>query len=137
RPWLFYTAACFAALALGLLSVGIWLAVSANTRLAKPRPSHLLLDRQGRYLGEVPGEAGDIGYWPLPPMLPERIVTVTLETEDRLYYEHTGVRFGSLLRAAWQNVSHARVVSGGSTLPMQVARMQRPAARSLWAKFRE
>lgn len=137
RPWLFYPAALFCALALGLLCVGIGLAVSANTRLAQPQSSQLLLDRQGRYLGEVPGEGGEIGYWPLPPVLPERIVTVTLETEDRLYYEHSGVRFGSLLRAAWQNVTHARIVSGGSTLPMQVARMQHPSARSLWAKLRE
>ena len=69
------------------------------------------------------GEGGELGYWPLAPVLPDRIAAVTLETEDRHFYEHSGVYVRSLARAAWQNLSHLRVVSGGSTLPMQVARM--------------
>lgn len=120
-----------------LVLCGAWLYGHTDSRLLRPRPSRLLLDRHGRYLGEVPGEGGELGYWPLGPVLPERIVAVTLETEDRHFYEHSGVYVRSLGRAAWQNLSHLRVVSGGSTLPMQVARMQRPAARSLWAKLRE
>lgn len=137
RPWLSCVALFIAVLTLGMLGLGTFFAIRADTQLHKPRPSHLLLDRQGRYLGEVPGDGGEIGYWPLPSVLPDRIVLVTLETEDRLFYEHSGVRFGSLLRAAWQNLSHLRTVSGGSTLPMQVARMQRPVARSFLAKLRE
>ncbi|HRI51213.1 MAG TPA: penicillin-binding protein 1C [Pseudomonadota bacterium] len=120
-----------------VLVQGAWLYFRADARLVTPRPSRLLLDRHGRYLGEVPGEGGELGYWPLAPVLPERIAAVTLETEDRHFYEHSGVYVRSLGRAAWQNLSHLRVVSGGSTLPMQVARMQHPAARSLLAKLRE
>jgi penicillin-binding protein 1C len=108
-----------------------------ESRLVVPRPSHLLLDRHGRYLGEVPGEAGELGYWPLPAVLPERVVIATLQTEDRYFYEHAGVRVSSVARAAWQNLKNRRVISGGSTLPMQVARLQHPAARSLRAKLRE
>lgn len=119
------------------LTASLWLGWRSDDRLLTPRPSRLLLDRHGRYLGEVPGEGGELGYWPLAPLLPERIAAVTLETEDRHFYEHSGVYPRSLARAAWQNLSHLRVVSGGSTLPMQVARMQRPAARSIFAKLRE
>ena len=68
------------------------------------RPSHLLLDRAGRYLGEVPGSDEAYGYWPLPEVLPEKIVVTTLETEDRHFYEHGGVHLPSVARALWQNL---------------------------------
>lgn len=108
-----------------------------DARLLTPHASHLLLDRHGRYLGEVPGTNGDLGYWPLPAALPDKIVVATLETEDRHFYDHPGVYWRSILRAVLQNVRNLRVISGGSTLPMQVARLQHPASRSLWAKARE
>lgn len=122
---------------LALLATAAYVLVTSDSRLAGPRPSRLLLDRHGRYLGEVPGEGEEMGYWPLPAALPRRIVVATLETEDRHFYEHGGVRWRSLLRAAWQNLKNRRIISGGSTVPMQVARMQHPASRSLFAKLRE
>lgn len=114
---------------------GLWL--SAHRELVHPRPSHLVLDRRGRYFGEVPGEDGELGYWPPPYQLPDKLVRATLETEDRYFFEHRGVRWGSLARAAWQNLKNRRVISGASTVPMQVARMQTPGRRSLWRKARE
>lgn len=43
--------------------------------------------------------------------------------EDGRYYNRGPVDFVSLARAAWQAVQYRRVVSGGSTIPMQLARM--------------
>jgi penicillin-binding protein 1C len=122
---------------MALLVAGVCFYRSLDARLLTPHPSHLLLDRHGRYLGEVPGTNGDLGYWPLPAALPDKIVVATLETEDRHFYDHPGVYWRSILRAVLQNVRNLRVISGGSTLPMQVARLQHPASRSLWAKLRE
>ena len=110
---------------------------SLNANLATHSPSHLLLDRRGRYLGEVPSSNEMLGYWPLPAVLPEKIAVATMETEDRFFYQHPGVYWPSFLRAILQNVKNLRVVSGASTLAMQVARMQHPDTRSLWAKARE
>jgi penicillin-binding protein 1C len=118
-------------------SVVVALAVSATRELKTPPPSTLLLDRHGDYLGENPTTGDMLGFWPLPTTLPERVVIATLETEDRTFFEHAGVRPGAILRAAWQNVTSGRVVSGASTLPMQVARMQDPARRTLASKARE
>ncbi len=119
------------------LAATAWFISTLDARLLTPSPSHLILDRRGRYLGEVPGDDGNLGYWPLPAALPEKMVVATLETEDRHFYEHPGVYWRSILRAVLQDATHLRVISGGSTVPMQVARLQHPAARSLWAKARE
>ncbi|MDF2642929.1 MAG: penicillin-binding protein, partial [Pseudomonas sp.] len=49
-------------------------------------------------------------------------IEALLTYEDRWFYSHPGVNPLALARATWQNLSDARVVSGGSTLSMQVAR---------------
>ncbi|MDF2643353.1 MAG: penicillin-binding protein, partial [Pseudomonas sp.] len=48
-----------------------------------------------------------------------------------------GVNPLALARATWQNLSDARVVSGGSTLSMQVARLLDPHSRTLLGKLRQ
>ncbi|WP_423213612.1 peptidoglycan glycosyltransferase PbpC, partial [Pseudomonas viridiflava] len=60
-----------------------------------------------------------------------------LTYEDRWFYSHPGVNPLALVRATWQNVSGARVVSGGSTLSMQVARLLDPHSRTLFGKLRQ
>lgn len=46
-----------------------------------------------------------------------------LHYEDRWFYWHPGVNPWAMARAGWQWIRHGRIVSGGSTLSMQVARM--------------
>ena len=60
-----------------------------------------------------------------------------LTYEDRWFYEHPGVNPLALLRATWQNLTGARVVSGGSTLSMQVARLLDPHSRTFHGKLRQ
>lgn len=60
-----------------------------------------------------------------------------LTYEDRWFYRHPGVNPLALGRAAWQNLSGGRVLSGGSTLSMQVARLLDPHQRSLAGKFKQ
>lgn len=121
-----------------LLLVGTarWL-WTLDAGLAARTPSHLILDRAERQLGEVPGSFESLGFWPLPATLPEKLVVTTLQTEDRHFNEHPGVHLPSVLRAAWQNARNHRVISGASTLAMQVARLQHPKARTPWGKLRE
>lgn len=57
--------------------------------------------------------------------------------EDRWFYQHPGINPVSIARAAWQNLSGGRVVSGGSTLSMQVARLLDPHPRTLPGKLRQ
>jgi penicillin-binding protein 1C len=60
-----------------------------------------------------------------------------LSYEDRWFYRHPGVNPVALARSLWQAIANLRVVSGGSTLTMQVARMLEPIPRTLPGKFRQ
>ncbi len=84
--------------------------------------STVLLDRHGELLGAT--VAAD-GQWRMPPpdSLPARFVRSLLEFEDRRFHRHHGVHLPSLYRAWRQNRRAGRIVSGGSTITMQVARM--------------
>ncbi|MFW5733678.1 MAG: transglycosylase domain-containing protein, partial [Oceanidesulfovibrio sp.] len=59
---------------------------------------------------------------------------VLLASEDRFFHYHPGVNPFSILRATYQNFQEGDVVSGGSTITMQLARLAEPKARSLKAK---
>ncbi len=60
-----------------------------------------------------------------------------IEYEDRWFWYHPGINPVSIIRALVQNVSNNRVVSGGSTLTMQVARLIRPHSRSIAGKTKQ
>ena len=60
--------------------------------------------------------------------------------EDRWFWRHPGINPLALLRAGGQWLRNGRVVSGGSTLTMQVARILEPPRghqRSAWIKLRQ
>ncbi len=123
---------------LTVVAVGLACFISClDSGLHAPRASVLVLDRAGRYLGEVPAAGGEIGYWALPVRLPEKILAATLETEDRHFFDHGGVHLPSVLRALWQDLAAGRIISGASTVAMQVARMQNPGPRGLVRKIKE
>jgi penicillin-binding protein 1C len=66
-------------------------------------------------------------------------VQVLLAYEDRWFRWHVGINPVALWRAAWQWGVQGRIVSGGSTLTMQVARILQPAknSRSVGVKLRQ
>lgn len=67
-----------------------------------------------------------------------RYVELLLAYEDRRFRTHRGVDPQALARAAWQFVREGEIVSGGSTITMQVARLMEPRReRSLEAKLRQ
>lgn len=62
------------------------------------------------------------------------LAAATVAVEDRRFREHHGVDPWAVVRAAWQNLSSGRVVSGASTLSMQVCRMMDDRPRTLESK---
>lgn len=80
------------------------------------------------------------GVWRYP-VSPDEVSPLYLEAllayEDRWFYHHPGVNPMALARAAWLNLRGGRVVSGGSTLSMQVARLLDPHDRTLAGKLRQ
>lgn len=80
------------------------------------------------------------GVWRYPVQTSEvspYYLDALLTYEDRWFYQHPGVNPLALGRAAWQNLSGGRVLSGGSTLSMQVARLLDPHPRTLLGKSRQ
>lgn len=112
--------------------------------LVAPPATQIVYDRHGAFLtqiGHVTQDAQgakrvDYGYWPLA-QIPERVARATLVLEDRRFYAHPGVDFRAVLRATWNNVALGQRLEGASTIAMQVARMQAPAPRSFFNKFKE
>ncbi len=123
-------AACLAA-ALVLLSLSgpVDLAAAAQG-------SHTVVDRNGVLLRAF---TMPDGRWRLPVKesdVDPRFLAMLIAYEDQRFYRHHGVDFLSLGRAALQWASHGHIVSGGSTLTMQVARLLAPRAeKSVAAKL--
>jgi penicillin-binding protein 1C len=100
--------------------------------------STLVVDRDGRLLRAF---ATADGRWRLPVKLDQvdpRYIQALLGYEDNRFYRHHGVDALATLRAMGQLVGERHIVSGGSTITMQVARLLEPRTeRSLGAKLRQ
>ncbi len=108
-----------------------------------PRPlfdepfSPVLEDRNGALLG---ARIATDGQWRFPESdsIPEKYAACVIAFEDKRFRWHPGVDPISLVRSLWLNISRGRVVSGGSTLTMQVIRMARGnPSRTIWEKMVE
>ena len=69
----------------------------------------------------------DDGQWRFPynEKIPAKFAIALIEFEDRQFYNHPGVNIMAFCRAIKQNITNGKVVSGGSTLTMQVIRLAR------------
>jgi len=80
------------------------------------------------------------GIWRYP-ITPENVSPLYLEAllnyEDRWFWRHLGINPWALLRAGKQWIGQGRIVSGGSTLTMQVARLIDPHRRTPLGKFKQ
>mgnify|MGYP000718708285 CR=1 FL=1 len=80
------------------------------------------------------------GVWRYPVQIEQvspYYLQALLSYEDRWFYWHPGINPFSMLRALWQNIYYGRVISGGSTLTMQVARLMEPHTRTLQGKLKQ
>ncbi|TCM54979.1 penicillin-binding protein 1C [Rhizobium sp. PP-F2F-G48] len=97
-----------------------------------------MVDRDGRLLRAF---ATVDGRWRLRTTATDvdpQFVRMLVAYEDRRFAEHGGIDFRALARAAVQFITHGRIVSGASTLSMQVARLIEPReSRSIGAKLRQ
>ncbi|TVQ20638.1 MAG: penicillin-binding protein 1C [Spirochaetaceae bacterium] len=87
--------------------------------------SRVIYAADGRLLG---ARIASDGQWRLPlgpQPLPDRFVVALTTFEDVRFHAHPGVDPIAIARAALSNLRARRVVSGGSTITMQVARLAR------------
>jgi penicillin-binding protein 1C len=101
--------------------------------------STTIVDRNGKLLRAY---AMADGRWRLPVDAKTAIdpgyLKLLFAYEDRRFYSHGGVDPLALGRAAFQLVTSGHIVSGGSTITMQLARLMEPRReRSVYAKLRQ
>ena len=130
----FGTAAAVAALALGAFVYSLGPAPLGRDL----EYSHVVLDRNGKLLRAY---ATNEGRWRLPETeknVDPRFIKLLFAYEDKRFRTHHGVDPEALLRAAFQFATNGHIVSGGSTLTMQVARLLEPREhRTMTAKLRQ
>ena len=130
-----------AAALLCLLVFGAWLAlplVPLPRGLSQPpTPSVEFLDRHGRSLREVrDGESGFARHVTYAE-IPQPLIHATLAAEDKRFWQHPGVDWRATARAVWGLARHRRVISGGSTVTMQLIKLAEPRPRTFRTKVIE
>ena len=113
-----------AALAASALAVGLGFRHSLPDPLFNVPVASVLLARDGTLLG---GRIANDEQWRFPPLerVPQKFETAIMAFEDKRFREHHGVDPWALGRALYLNVVNGEVVSGASTLTMQVIRLAR------------
>lgn len=120
---------------LGALTA-VWLLMFAAVprKLFDDPTSTLIYSREGELLS---ARIAADGQWRFPESdsLPDKFVRCLVEYEDRRFRLHPGVDPAAVVRAVVQNIRSGGVVSGGSTLTMQLARIARGNRdRNVWQK---
>lgn len=123
KAWPLFTAAMLLfAGALGRDAVDRWI----NTTMLPPILAERSVEMRDRHGALLRAYTVENGRWRLnvtteavDPLYLDMLIAI----EDRRFHSHPGVDLRALLRAAAQAARHGRVVSGGSTLTMQVARL--------------
>jgi penicillin-binding protein 1C len=105
--------------------------------LARREQSLRILDRHGRLLREVRSGRETKSRWVALDEISPHVVAATLAAEDRRFWSHGGVDVLAVGRALVQDVLSAEVVSGASTITMQLARILRGGDRTLANKLLE
>ncbi|WP_010257718.1 penicillin-binding protein 1C [Treponema primitia] len=94
-------------------------------------------DRNGVTLRVVPADDGVKREWASLGDIPAGALRVFIRAEDRRFYFHPGVDPIAVAGSALRNLRAGRIVSGGSTITMQLARLIRPRGPGLGGKAAE
>ena len=118
---------CFGWLAVTLLCFGNYRALHqpSNRPRSSTTSTGTFLDANRR-----PPNNGrtEYGYWTVDPLPTRVVLPQPWHSKTAHFWHHPGVDPLAILRAIWKGHS------GASTIAMQVARMQHPRPRTLWAK---
>jgi penicillin-binding protein 1C len=115
----------------------IWYWNCLPEKLFNDPTSTVIRDKDGNILG---ARIATDGQWRFPhnDKVPYKFRKAIVQFEDRDFYDHMGFSMKAFGRAMKQNINSGSVVSGGSTITMQVARLSRKGKnRSIYEKFTE
>ena len=125
------------AIGIALLLVSLFSLLNVIYPLAVPKieVSTTVLAKEGEVLRQFADENGVFRHWTTLDEVSPDYLKALITYEDRYYYQHFGVNPFSTIRALWQWIWYQRIISGSSTLTMQVARLLYPHERTVAGKF--
>jgi penicillin-binding protein 1C len=121
------------------LAFGVWLLGRLDPPPMPPGSAWgtEIRDRSGALIGLAPAPGGIWRFETDPAHVSPLLTRLLVAVEDRRFASEPGIDPRAVLRAASQWATAGHVVSGGSTLTMQVAKLLDPRPRSLSAKALE
>lgn len=133
--WKLYRLGLMALLAVGAVLLVNWLFPPPIER--GQALSAVVADRHGKPLRAFPTSTGGWRFQAKLGAIDPMFVDALLQVEDKRFYQHVGVDGLAMLRAAGTSLRAGRVVSGGSTITMQTARLLEPRPRHVVSKLIE
>ena len=111
-----------------LITLCLWFYFCLPSPLFKNKTSTVLEDNNGNLLS---ARIADDGQWrfPISKNIPSKFIVSIIQFEDRGFFSHYGFSPAAFARAIIQNIKAKKIVSGGSTLSMQVIRLSRKGKR--------
>ncbi|CAN5319980.1 penicillin-binding protein 1C [soil metagenome] len=121
----------------GVAGLGIWMtrALPASM-IAPPRAAGVVIeDRHGVLLRTTRSADGSRERWISYDHIDPHLINAFVAVEDRRFWDHRGIDVSAVARAVRENFLEQHVVSGASTITMQLARIVRPASRTWRGKL--
>ncbi len=69
--------------------------------------------------------------------IPDKLKQIIILSEDKRFYEHSGVDWYARFHALWQNIIAGETIRGASTISEQVVRMIHVRPRTIWSRWIE
>lgn len=110
---------------LGAFGAGLWVLYQGLPEVMaleqyRPATSTIIYASDSTVLAELSAERRTpIGLDRMPPTL----VKAVLAIEDHKYFEHIGINFSRIMKAAWIDITTGQVKQGGSTITQQLAKL--------------
>jgi penicillin-binding protein 1C len=119
-----------------LLIVSLWFWFIIPEKLFNDPTSFVLEASNGALLSASIAKDGQWRF-PASDTIPLKFIKCITAFEDKRFFTHIGVDPFAIGRATLQNIKGKKVVSGASTLTMQVIRLSRKKERTWWQKAYE
>lgn len=107
------------------------------SRVTGPPIRFELLDRNGKVLTTTYQNSWNIHDQKALHQIPQLLQTVFIQSEDKRFFQHSGVDWAARIHALWQNSRALRKIRGASTITEQVVRMIHPRKRTVWSRWLE
>lgn len=119
-----------------LIILLLWFWICVPHKLFNTPTCFVIEDAKGNLLGATIATDGQWRF-PYDEDVPDKFIKCITTFEDKRFYYHPGIDPVATGRAFWQNIRGRKVVSGGSTLTMQIIRLSRGEKRNILQKLIE